>query len=207
MFTNGFKNMEDSLVSFTMTGKLNFNSLANSIISDMIRIAIRASITGPLMGGLMGAGGGIFGGLFGGGGGAAAAAPLLLAANGAALSNGKEVKAFANGGVVSNPTHFPMAGGVGLMGEAGPEAVMPLSRDSSGKLGVRSQVSNGSQPITINVHNEGAKDGYEAKATTSNNGGGLQIDVMVTKALSQDLRSNGHISQQLANTFGLRRSA
>lgn len=46
---------------------------------------------------------------------------------------------FANGGVVSGPTTFPMRGGTGLMGEAGPEAIMPLSRGADGKLGVRMQ--------------------------------------------------------------------
>jgi phage-related minor tail protein len=50
--------------------------------------------------------------------------------------SGGEVIPFARGGVVSRPTVFPMARGAGLMGEAGPEAIMPLRRDSSGRLGV-----------------------------------------------------------------------
>jgi phage-related minor tail protein len=59
------------------------------------------------------------------------------------------VTAFADGGVVNQPTMFPMANGAGLMGEAGPEAVMPLKRGKNGKLGV--QVEGGSQqPIVIN---------------------------------------------------------
>jgi phage-related minor tail protein len=61
-----------------------------------------------------------------------------LAANGAYFSGG--VAAFANGGVVGSPTLFKFANGgttqTGLMGEAGPEAIMPLSRDAGGKLGV-----------------------------------------------------------------------
>ena len=44
---------------------------------------------------------------------------------------------FANGGIFNTPTLFPMANGMGLMGEAGPEAIMPLSRSPGGKLGVR----------------------------------------------------------------------
>lgn len=56
--------------------------------------------------------------------------------DGAAFSGGR-VAAFARGGIVDGPTHFPMRGGVGLMGEAGPEAIMPLSRGADGKLGVR----------------------------------------------------------------------
>ena len=51
---------------------------------------------------------------------------VLPFAKGAAFGAGR-VAAFARGGVVDGPTHFPMRGGVGLMGEAGPEAIMPLT--------------------------------------------------------------------------------
>ncbi len=57
-------------------------------------------------------------------------------ANGAPFSQGR-VMPFANGGVVSGPVTFPMRGGTGLMGEAGPEAIMPLARGADGRLGVR----------------------------------------------------------------------
>ena len=69
-----------------------------------------------------------------------------------ALTGG--VRAFARGGVVDGATVFPTGGGVGVMGEAGPEAVMPLARDSSGKLGVRSQGGGGGggTQIVINDH-------------------------------------------------------
>jgi phage-related minor tail protein len=57
-------------------------------------------------------------------------------ANGNAFIGGHLIP-FANGGIVSSPTMFPMARGMGLMGEAGPEAIMPLQRGADGKLGVR----------------------------------------------------------------------
>ena len=61
----------------------------------------------------------------------------LVSAKGNVFSGGAHVKAFATGGVVNGPTMFPMVGSqVGLMGEAGPEAIMPLKRTSSGDLGV-----------------------------------------------------------------------
>jgi len=60
---------------------------------------------------------------------------IFGAADGAAFSGGR-VLAYANGGVVSRPTLFPMASGMGLMGEAGPEAIMPLRRGADGRLGV-----------------------------------------------------------------------
>ena len=63
---------------------------------------------------------------------------ILPFADGAAFSQGK-VTPFARGGVVAAPTHFPMRGGLGLMGEAGPEAILPLARGADGSLGVKSQ--------------------------------------------------------------------
>lgn len=71
---------------------------------------------------------------------------VLGFADGGAFSQGK-VMPFARGGVVSSPVAFPMRGGTGLMGEAGPEAIMPLSRGPDGKLGVRA--AGGGQPVNV----------------------------------------------------------
>lgn len=70
-------------------------------------------------------------------------------AKGGAFSQGR-VTAFAKGGVVSQPTHFPMRGGTGLMGEAGPEAIMPLTRGADGRLGV-SAAGSGGRPVSVNI--------------------------------------------------------
>ncbi|MBL1436612.1 MAG: phage tail tape measure protein [Rhodobacteraceae bacterium] len=74
---------------------------------------------------------------------------MLPFENGAAFSSGR-VQAFAKGGVVSQATSFPMRGGMGLMGEAGPEAIMPLARGADGKLGVRGG-GGGAVNITMNI--------------------------------------------------------
>lgn len=71
---------------------------------------------------------------------------ILPFADGAGFAQGR-VMPFANGGVVSSPTYFPMRGATGLMGEAGPEAIMPLARGADGKLGVRS--GGGGRPVTV----------------------------------------------------------
>ncbi len=71
-------------------------------------------------------------------------------AKGGAFVQGR-VMPFAQGGVVSQPTHFPMRGGSGLMGEAGPEAIMPLTRGADGKLGVRSSGSAGAVTVVMNI--------------------------------------------------------
>ena len=74
---------------------------------------------------------------------------ILPFADGGSFSQGRVVP-FANGGVVSGATAFPMRGGMGVMGEAGPEAILPLSRGADGKLGVRSEGSSMSK-VVINV--------------------------------------------------------
>jgi phage-related minor tail protein len=56
---------------------------------------------------------------------------------------------FASGGVIGAPSYFPMSGGLGLAGEAGPEAIMPLARGSDGRLGV---AGGGNAPANITVH-------------------------------------------------------
>lgn len=74
---------------------------------------------------------------------------MLPFADGGSFSQGR-VMPFANGGVVSGPVSFPMRGGMGLMGEAGPEAIMPLTRGADGKLGVRS-ASGGGVSVVMNI--------------------------------------------------------
>jgi hypothetical protein len=71
---------------------------------------------------------------------------LLPFEKGGSFAQGR-VMPFARGGVVSGPTTFAMRGGTGLMGEAGPEAIMPLARGADGSLGVRTQ--GGGRPITV----------------------------------------------------------
>jgi phage-related minor tail protein len=67
---------------------------------------------------------------------------IMPFAKGGAFAQGR-VMPFADGGVVRGPVGFPMRGGMGLMGEAGPEAIMPLSRGPDGKLGVRAEGGRG----------------------------------------------------------------
>lgn len=72
---------------------------------------------------------------------------LLPFEKGSSFTQGR-VMPFAKGGVVTAPTSFPMRGGLGLMGEAGPEAIMPLMRGADGRLGVQSG-GGGGRPVNI----------------------------------------------------------
>ncbi len=68
-------------------------------------------------------------------------------ARGGVLAAGR-VRPFASGGIVAAPTYFPMQGGTGLMGEAGPEAILPLKRGSDGRLGVASAAE---RPVSVSI--------------------------------------------------------
>ncbi len=72
---------------------------------------------------------------------------LLPFARGGAISQGR-VMPFARGGIVSAPTAFALRGGTGLMGEAGPEAIMPLARGPDGRLGVQA-AGAAARPVTV----------------------------------------------------------
>lgn len=194
---SALRGMEEALVNFVMKGKLDFSSLANSIISDLVRIRIQQTITAPFAKYL-----GSF--LPSTGGAPVADSPTVYTARGGTFIN-SSLSDYANT-VVTKPTMFAFAKGVGIMGEkigSPGEAILPLSRLSNGDLGVKS----GSAPITINVTNQASGDGYEATATTIDNGSGMSIDILVAKAVKNDLRNNGQVSQTLQQTFGLARRA
>lgn len=98
----------------------------------------------------------------------------FLVAHGAAFDRGNVIP-FARGGVVDRPTLFPMAHGAGLMGEAGPEAVMPLTRLPGGKLGVGA--SGGGPLVNVQViNNTGASVRTEE---TKNGRGGVDLKVVI----------------------------
>lgn len=75
---------------------------------------------------------------------------VLPFANGASFSQGR-VMPFAQGGVVSSPVAFPMRGGTGLMGQAGPEAILPLARGADGRMGVRGAGGGRAMNVVVNV--------------------------------------------------------
>ncbi|SFL55614.1 phage tail tape measure protein [Shimia aestuarii] len=115
----------DDFVDGLVTGELAFKDFARSVLQDLAKIMVRAIIVNTLMS--------AFGGIPGNPTNTVQSIVQGLAG----------VSRFSKGGVVSGPTLFPMSGGAGLMGEAGPEAIVPLQRDGSGNLGV------GASPVVI----------------------------------------------------------
>ena len=121
-----------SIIDGTMSVKDAFKSMAADIIKELYRVLVVQQMVNAISGVITGY---------------VSPAPATTAANGGAFSGGNVIP-FASGGVVGSPTNFAMSGGrTGLMGEAGPEAIMPLKRGADGKLGVAT--SGGSQSITV----------------------------------------------------------
>ncbi len=104
---------------------------------------------------------------------------FLPFAKGGAFTQGR-VMPFATGGVVSSPVSFPMRGGTGLMGEAGPEAIMPLARGADGRLGVAAQ--GGGRPVNV-VMNVSSPDAQGFQRSQS------QIAAQMGRALARGQRN------------------
>jgi lambda family phage tail tape measure protein len=92
-----------------------------------------------------------------------------------------------SGRVVSSPTVFPFANGIGLMGEAGPEAILPLKRGRDGKLGITS--SNGGSMQTVNVYQTNNIDSRSDKASIMQ--GLLTIKEQTKAEILESMRRGG----------------
>lgn len=183
------------------------NRIADRLISMAAQELFSAAFPGTGGGG-GGSGGGLlsFLGLGGGGGGNpwSGLSGSWGFAKGAAFLDGR-VTAFASGGIVNRPTLFPMASGAGLMGEAGPEAIMPLRRGAGGRLGVMAAGLGGGTTVIVNVHNNGNN---KVRTEESVGPGGMpQLDVFVEAidgAMAKRLdRGVGATSEVLKGRYGL----
>ncbi|UVM17532.1 phage tail tape measure protein [Pseudomonas sp. B21-023] len=210
--TGAFEGMEDALVQFTMTGKLSFADFTKSVLADMARIAARQAITG-IAGSLFGS---AIGGFFGGG--ASTAGSGRMTGFSETIS---DVRVNAKGGVYdspslshfsnqvhSSPQFFAFAKGAGVFGEAGPEAIMPLTRAPDGNLGVRALGRPGSDSaatvaapvsVSITINSDGSTQ-VESKAPMMDQFGkeiGALVEAKYRKLLSMDLRPDGAIGRTM----------
>lgn len=191
---NFAQQFSDTLVNGLMKGQLAFQDFANSIISMVMKIMINRAVLMFLNAFLPGAGD---------------TGPTITPMG----------DSFADGGYTGDGGKYQPAGVV----HAG-EFVM--TKEATSRIGVgnlyrmmrgyadgglvgSSPVAGGSGGgnININVTNEAGGDGYQATAKARKNDSGFDIDILVRKALTNDLRSNGPMTQTIGATFGLRRSA
>lgn len=212
MFTDAFSNMEDGLLNYVKTGKLSFKDMADSIIEDLIRIQLRQAAVGMLgtaFSFLTGGSAALGAGTMTGSSQPLTATPSVLQANGGVWDRG--VQKFAKGGAFSNsivntPTLFGMAGGkTGMAGEAGPEAIMPLTRAADGSLGVRmvgdgatdsnATVSSTLAGVTQHFHFSGSGDAVSRTELRQAAQDGAQAGYQMVLG---DLKRNG-AARQLIN--------
>jgi lambda family phage tail tape measure protein len=210
LFTQAFKSMEDAIVNFTKTGKLSFKDMISSFLEGLLRYEIEqqrimlfkgvggASGLSTMLMGALGFrsgpstpfGGSVVGGEFGG------------AANGAVFDGG--LTKFAKGGaftnsVVNSPTLFKFAKGAGLMGEAGPEAIMPLHRGTDGSLGVRTGGNSGGN-VDVVVNNFGSEKATTRETTDSR--GNRKIEVIIGDMVASEVsRVGSPVQQSITSNF------
>lgn len=199
IFTNAFDGMADALAKFVTTGKLDFADLANSIIADLVKMEARILVSQALQS------------IFGGYGGTNGQGGVTyneqgfvnhVYANGGVVDGSRNLSAYS-GSVVTSPTLFAFAKGNGLMGEAGPEAIMPLTRGPNGKLGVQSSGGGEAPQVEINITNNG--QAVQAQQTGQRTDGKKVIIDMVLEAVANDVASGGKVAKAGQQRFGWQR--
>ena len=190
----GFQSLGDSITNLAITGTANFREFAAGILKATAQMIIQQFVLKAIMQaiGFVGTS-------------AASQVPAISgdfyksmpignftpSANGN-IFNQNGIQKFAMGGVVNKPTIFPFANGTGLMGEAGPEAIMPLQRAANGKLGVIAS-GGGTTNVTVNVDAGGTSvQGDQAQAK--------QLGVVVSAAVQAELVKQQRPGGLLAGT-------
>jgi len=208
VFKQGFDDMADAIVNFAKTGELSFTSMIDSMLTGLARLAVQQTTNQlfsfmlqsmPWAGASAGASAG-------------SSSLYSLSGSGArfnAMALGgvypETLHAFANGGsftnsIVSSPTLFKFASGTGLMGEAGPEAILPLRRNEQGRLGVQS--SGTQQNVEVVVNNFSGEKASTKE--TSDDRGNRKIEVIIGEAVASEIaRSNSPVQNNIKRTFGL----
>ncbi len=173
----------DALAEFFATGKMDMQNFAESMIRDIMRIInkwilMQLLFGGDGKGGLLG---GLFGGLFGG-------------FSGFGCSGGTcKPPGFARGGIVYGPTLFPFASGIGLIGEAGAEAILPLKRTAGGNLGVTAD----GMGLTVNVYEApGTKARVEREQDGSLNVIIEQVEQALVSRMHRGSGMSGYLNQK-----------
>lgn len=187
----------------------------NKIADKLLQMAVDDLWTSAFGGKGSTGGGGFLGGLFGsifGGGGSVGSPGLPTTPNMGTVNAAKgrvfdhsNVVPFARGGIVRRPTLFPFANGTGLMGEAGPEAIMPLRRGRNGALGVEASGGGGDGGLVVNITNY--TDSTVSARKSKGPNGKMNLDVLVEpleqKLASRLSRGQGALGRTMQGTYGL----
>ncbi|MCB8820051.1 phage tail tape measure protein [Microvirga rosea] len=158
-FDDVLKGMRQSLVETGLR-------LALAPLQSALSQTVKSLASGLMGGASSGDSDGILGGLFKGIGSLFGSGAPSAFAKGGVFSRGM-VLPFAQGGVVGAPSYFPLGRGLGVMGEKGAEAVMPLARGPDGRLGVRSGGGGRPMTVTVNVSTPDAESFRRSEAQVS----------------------------------------
>ncbi|EDQ6994426.1 phage tail tape measure protein [Salmonella enterica subsp. enterica serovar Saintpaul] len=195
VFTNAFNGMADGVADFALSGKMDFRSFTVSILADLAKMEARiaaSKLLGSVLG-MSGAGAGAGGGTPSGAYNAAALSVIPNADGGVYRSAGLSQY---SGSIVNRPTFFAFARGAAVMGEAGPEAILPLRRGANGKLGVVAAGSGGMTMFAPQYHiaitNTGPELGPQALKTVYDVG---------KKAASDFLQQQGRDGGRLSGAY------
>lgn len=208
-----FDSMTDGIATFATTGKLSFKSFTTSVLSDLTKIAARIALSSALQsifntaaGSFLGGGSSVSAGNAGTAitGGNYSNLPLTANAKGG-VYNSPNLSSHSNS-IVSQPTFFAFAKGAGVMGEAGPEAILPLTRTAGGSLGVRSTGSSSaatSPIVNVTITNNG---NGQSTADSSASSGWEQFARQITPMIQQEAQKviNRNLGQAGAITTAIR---
>lgn len=195
--TKAFRGMSDTLAEFVVSADKSwksvgeaFSELARSIIEDLAKIAMREATSNIARG--------MFGGMTGGW-----SLPFSLFADGGVVNSG--LGSFTNG-VYNTPTFFATNGGGfqryangGVFGEAGPEAIMPLTRMPNGRLGVASTGGGNSGNVQVNVYNSSNSKAEVRQSESAN--GGKTIDVLIGDVVAKQMNTPGSKLNRTVSTY------
>jgi lambda family phage tail tape measure protein len=193
-FEKMFTGMGDAIIEFAKTGKINFSGLVNSMIEDLIRFEMKKQVLSLYE-------------TTGGAKGIMAAATSMFGFKDGGSFGSEGIQKFANGGsftnsIVDSPTLFKFAKGTGMMGEAGPEAIMPLRRGSDGSLGVVAGGGGSTGNVSVNVVNNSTSEATTSETTDSK--GNRRIEVIIGDMTAGEISRSGSASNKsIKSTFGL----
>lgn len=220
LFSNAFSAMEDALVSFVKTGKLDFASLADSIISDLIRMQIQAQITAPLSG-MMSS---FFGGLFGGGSGSSAGTvgdfptggATAVAHTGGVIGQDSLVRRYADHAIFNNAARYHVGGIVGLkpgevpiianrneevLTEDNPRHIFNASRPSAvGGKNAAAEVN-----LDVQVIDQRSSDSPPVQVSRERGPDGSTLLRVLIPAIRKDLAQRGDFAQSIEGTYDVGR--
>lgn len=182
------KMMTRSFIDFATSSDKSFSDFARNFLTNIAEMIVQAMIFNAVKtaGGAMAGAGGIIGTI---------GSALIGSANGNAFENGRPIQQFANGGIISQPVRFPLAGGrTGEAGEAGVEGIFPLIR-KNGKLGVHAVGAGTTNNQVINQVTVTVQGGNQDPDQLGQKVADQVVRALVRSEVANQMRSGGLLSR------------